>query len=145
MNQSKDMFWSRVEIDYNNSKPKFITQLRGKGSLQCRMQTILITVGKLRGCVRQIESLNPSGASEQDIITLVQHQPFKSKVVTSQSDSPTPESPTSASPRLYSFSLNITDDEVGGENLGASDTPNTKLESDVGASDAFTRRHMLQI
>ncbi|XP_020249883.1 uncharacterized protein LOC109827300 [Asparagus officinalis] len=31
------------------------------------MQTLLTAIGKMRGCVRQVENLNPSGASEQDI------------------------------------------------------------------------------
>ncbi|KAK3193403.1 hypothetical protein Dsin_024713, partial [Dipteronia sinensis] len=61
------MFWSRVETDYNNTKPENIGEPRGKRSLQCRMQTILNAVGKLRGCIRQMKSLNPSGASEVDI------------------------------------------------------------------------------
>ncbi|GAY36471.1 hypothetical protein CUMW_279740, partial [Citrus unshiu] len=31
------------------------------------MQSILAVICKLRGCIRQIENQNPSGASEQDI------------------------------------------------------------------------------
>ena len=34
------------------------------------MQSILAAIGKLRGCVQQIENQNPSGASEQDIVNL---------------------------------------------------------------------------
>ncbi|KAK3230266.1 hypothetical protein Dsin_002147 [Dipteronia sinensis] len=46
------------------------------------MQTILSAVGKMRGIIRQIESLNPSGASETDIITqakilLIQDNKYK--------------------------------------------------------------------
>ncbi|KAK2633729.1 hypothetical protein Ddye_028521 [Dipteronia dyeriana] len=67
--QSKDMFWTRVKADYNNI-PYFITELRNKRSLQCHMQTILTAMGKLRGCIRQIESLKPSGASEADIVSI---------------------------------------------------------------------------
>ncbi|KAL5549772.1 hypothetical protein UlMin_005003 [Ulmus minor] len=68
INQSSDYFWSRVELEDNSSKPVFLTQVRNKRSLQCRMQLIFKAVGKLRGCVRQIENMNPSGASEQDIL-----------------------------------------------------------------------------
>ncbi|KAL5557507.1 hypothetical protein UlMin_039743 [Ulmus minor] len=69
INQSKDQFWARIEYDYNNPQSEFtITQARPKRSLQFRMQVILTAVGKLRGCIRQIENLNPSGASEQDIL-----------------------------------------------------------------------------
>ncbi|KAK2662952.1 hypothetical protein Ddye_001526 [Dipteronia dyeriana] len=66
--QSKDMFWRRVENDYNNSRPSFITEVRNKRSLLCRMQTIPTSMGKMRGCIRQIERLKPSGASEADIM-----------------------------------------------------------------------------
>ena len=71
INQSKDQFWARIEYDYNNPQSEFtITQSRPKRSLQCRMQVILTAVGKLRGCIRQVENLNPSGASEQDIVSI---------------------------------------------------------------------------
>ncbi|KAK6158051.1 hypothetical protein DH2020_005365 [Rehmannia glutinosa] len=68
INQSKDHFWSRIEENYNTSKPYTTMQERIKRSLQCRMQVIMHAVGKLRGCIRQIEHFNPSGASEQDIL-----------------------------------------------------------------------------
>ncbi|KAK3183829.1 hypothetical protein Dsin_031115 [Dipteronia sinensis] len=149
--QSKDMFRARVENDYNNNKPDFITELRNKRSLQCRMQTIFSAIGKFPGCLRQIKTLKPSGASEADImnqakILLAQDNKYKygfkfehvwhilkdmqkfvdndiatlvsrresSHFVSSQEDSLTPESPTMAYPRLFSFSLNITSDDGGG-------------------------------
>ncbi|KAK3211680.1 hypothetical protein Dsin_016386 [Dipteronia sinensis] len=145
------MFWARVENDYNNNKPDFIIELRNKRSLQCRMQTILSAIGKFRGCLRQIETLKPSGASEADImnqakILLAQDNKYKygfkfehvwhilkdmqkfadndtatsearresGHFVSSQEDSPTPESPTMTYPGLSSFSLNITSDDGGG-------------------------------
>ncbi|KAK3218387.1 hypothetical protein Dsin_012357, partial [Dipteronia sinensis] len=116
----------------------FNTQLLGKRSLQCRMQTILTAIGKLQGYLRQIESLNPSGASEQDIIIRVkilltqyknykkgfkfEHvwpilkdiQRFKDNASATSTFQRQSESPTSASPGLSSFSLNIIDDDVGG-------------------------------
>ncbi|KAK3192948.1 hypothetical protein Dsin_024258 [Dipteronia sinensis] len=66
--QSKDMFWARVENDYNINKPDFIIELRNKRSLQCRMQTILSAIRKFQGCLRQIETLKLSGVSEDDIM-----------------------------------------------------------------------------
>ena len=69
-NQSRDAFWSRVEIEYNDSKPEFTTQVRPRRSLQKRMQSILNAISKLRGCVRKIENQNPSVASVQDIVSL---------------------------------------------------------------------------
>ncbi|XP_031258089.1 uncharacterized protein LOC116116137 [Pistacia vera] len=68
INQSSDQSWSRVELDYNSSKPVFLTQVQNKRSLHCRMQPIFKAIGKLRECIRQIENMNPSGASEQDIM-----------------------------------------------------------------------------
>ncbi|KAK2652249.1 hypothetical protein Ddye_012105 [Dipteronia dyeriana] len=150
--QSKDMFWSRVENDYNNSRPSFITEVRNKISLQCRMQTILTSIGKMRGCIRQIERLKPNGASKADIMnqakillsqdnkykhgfrfdhvwpilkdmekfadneteTQSPFQPETGHFVSSQEDSPTPESPTTVYPGLSSFSLNISSDDGEG-------------------------------
>ncbi|CAI9757599.1 unnamed protein product [Fraxinus pennsylvanica] len=58
-------------------KPASINQSRSKRSLQARMRVILNAVDKLRGCVRQVENFNSSGASEQDILyrakTLLTH------------------------------------------------------------------------
>ncbi|KAH9751355.1 NAM-associated domain-containing protein [Citrus sinensis] len=100
------------------------------------MQSILAAIGKLRGCVRQIENQNPSGASEQDIVLLTQDKKYNkgfkfdhvwhilkdiekfgddhsittpyfrrqsSEFVSSQSDSPALESPTSVSPVYHHF------------------------------------------
>ena len=58
-----------MEESYNNTIPLGVTQARSKRSLQLRMQIILTTVSKLRGCVRQVEYLNPSGSFEQDIVS----------------------------------------------------------------------------
>ena len=67
---SRDQFWTRVQECYNNTMLKGVTQVRSKKSLQTRMQTILSAINKLRGYIRQIEYLNPSGASEQDIVSI---------------------------------------------------------------------------
>ncbi|KAL5576878.1 hypothetical protein UlMin_018577 [Ulmus minor] len=121
INQSKDQFCARIEYDYNNSQLEFtITQSRPKRSLQCRMQVILTAVGKLRGCIQQIENLNPSGASEQDIKFASVNNPTSmfqrqfGNFASSQFESPTSESPISATPGLSDFSLNINNEEIGG-------------------------------
>ncbi|XP_031095136.1 uncharacterized protein LOC115999426 [Ipomoea triloba] len=44
------------------------TNIRPWRSLQTGMLNILVAVSKLRGCIRQIENMNSSGASEQDIL-----------------------------------------------------------------------------
>ncbi|KAK6131080.1 hypothetical protein DH2020_035175 [Rehmannia glutinosa] len=137
INQSKDQFWSRVAESYNSTKPYTIVQERNKRSLQCRMQVILHAVSKFRGCVRQIEILNPGGASEQDILNratelLIQDKKYKKGFkfdhvwpilkdienfanvggFSSQSDTQQPESPMAASPGLSSFSINLSDDNI---------------------------------
>ncbi|KAK2655980.1 hypothetical protein Ddye_009032 [Dipteronia dyeriana] len=148
--QSRDMFWTRVETDYNNNKPYFITELRNKRSLQYRIHTILTTIGKMQGCIRHIESLKPNGASEVDIMNQAKMllsqdakynhgfkfdhvcpilkdmqkfidnetatSPFQRETghfVASQEGSPTLESPTTASPRVSPFSLNMSSDDDG--------------------------------
>ena len=58
-----------MEESYNNKMPVGVTQARSKRYLQSRMQIILTAISKLRGCVRQVEYLNPSGASKQDIVS----------------------------------------------------------------------------
>ncbi|KAK2651452.1 hypothetical protein Ddye_011308 [Dipteronia dyeriana] len=115
------------------------------------MQTILTAMGKIRGCIRHIESLKPNGASEADIMNQAKMSlshdakykhgfkfdhvwsilkdiqkftdnetttsPFQRETghfVASQEDSPTPESPTMASPGLSQFSLNMSSDDGGG-------------------------------
>ncbi|XP_074561029.1 uncharacterized protein LOC141817248, partial [Curcuma longa] len=68
INQSKDQFWARIEKEYH-ADPNFVHCSRPPRSLQKRMLLMLGAVSKMKGCIRQIEHLNPSGASEQDILT----------------------------------------------------------------------------
>lgn len=68
--QSQDQFWSRVEEAYNKNKPENWTP-RNKRSVGSRMSTITSEVKKLNGCVRQIENMNPSGASNHDIVSIL--------------------------------------------------------------------------
>ena len=69
INQSKEQFWSRVETAYQ-ADGKFQNPSRPANSLRKRMQTINTAVSKVSGCVRQIERTNPSGASNEDIISI---------------------------------------------------------------------------
>nr|GMD16885.1 glutathione S-transferase T3-like [Ipomoea batatas] len=66
-NQPKQDFWTRIGLDYHQLLPANNTNIRPWRSLQTRMLNILTAASKLRGCIRQIENMNPSGASEQDI------------------------------------------------------------------------------
>ena len=68
INQSKDQFWARGESAYHSRE--FSSQPRPRRSLQTRMTTILAAVSKLRGCINQIENQNPSGASQEDIVSI---------------------------------------------------------------------------
>ncbi|KAL5741813.1 hypothetical protein ACOSP7_028545 [Xanthoceras sorbifolium] len=61
-------FWSRIETEYHKALPVHITIVRPWRSLQKWMQVIMAAIEKLRGCIRQIEYLKPSGASEQDVL-----------------------------------------------------------------------------
>ena len=65
-NESGNNFWARVESKYHKNG-KF--QPRPRRSLQTRMTTIIGAVAKLRGCINQIENKNPSGASQEDIVS----------------------------------------------------------------------------
>lgn len=65
--QSADNFWSRVEDAYNKSRAE--SEHRTRRSLQSRWQIIEKAVRKLLGCIRQIENMNPSGASDKDIVS----------------------------------------------------------------------------
>ncbi|KAL1225238.1 Glutathione S-transferase T3 [Cardamine amara subsp. amara] len=67
INQSGDMFWSRVKTEFDKSNIAR-TQERPRRSLQSRMSVLLTACSKLRGCINQIENKNPSGASDQDIV-----------------------------------------------------------------------------
>ncbi|XP_073139076.1 uncharacterized protein [Henckelia pumila] len=125
INQSKDQFWARVEEGYNSSKPNTV-QIRNKRSLQCRVKTILRQVGRLRGCIRQIEILKPSGASDEDILhrakDLFMQDPNYSKGFKfDHSETHTPETPLSVSEGLNSFTINLSSDENVGDT--SSDRP----------------------
>ncbi|XP_059289245.1 uncharacterized protein LOC132042733 [Lycium ferocissimum] len=43
-------------------------EYRNKRSLECRIKVIEKAIRKLNCCVRQVENLHPSGASDKDII-----------------------------------------------------------------------------
>ena len=71
-NQSRDKLWMRIETQYHADEP-FKNQPRPRRSLESRMGIILKAVSKLRGCVNQIVNKNPSGASEQDIVSIFKY------------------------------------------------------------------------
>lgn len=68
INQTKDKFWKRIAIAYHAIEP-FASQERPLRSLESRMGAILKATSFFRACVNQIENRNPSGASEQDIVS----------------------------------------------------------------------------
>ncbi|XP_074570432.1 uncharacterized protein LOC141827048 [Curcuma longa] len=102
------------------------------------MKTIIAAIFKLKGCIRQIEELNPSGASAEDIMNRAQmllvQDPnysklrvsnldmcrafFKSATTTAQADYSQSyklekDVYSSSSSRVSSFNLNITDSDSG--------------------------------
>ncbi|XP_020247920.1 glutathione S-transferase T3-like [Asparagus officinalis] len=66
-NQSRDTFWSRVEDRYNELQDQHF-EARTSRSVHSRMEIISNEVRKLNACLRQVENLNPSGASNEDIL-----------------------------------------------------------------------------
>lgn len=60
--------WEHIAQEYKQRLPAHISTNRPWRSLQTRWANISIAVSKLRGCIQQIEKMNPSGASEQDIL-----------------------------------------------------------------------------
>ena len=69
VNQSGDQFWSRVGDKFNNDMNAGWEE-NSKRSVQARIQAIEKEVRKLNGCIRQIENLHPSGASNEDIVSI---------------------------------------------------------------------------
>lgn len=69
-NQSSTEFWSRVEETYNERRLEH-WECRSNRSVHSRMDTISAEVKKLNGCLRQVEYMNPSGASEEDIVSIL--------------------------------------------------------------------------
>ncbi|XP_050222566.1 uncharacterized protein LOC126672655 [Mercurialis annua] len=67
MYQSSDTFWSRVWSKYNKEKNNGWEE-RTQRSVQARIQTIEKEVRKLNWCIKQIENMNPSRASNEDIL-----------------------------------------------------------------------------
>ncbi|KAK6151238.1 hypothetical protein DH2020_016170 [Rehmannia glutinosa] len=65
--QKREQFWNRVTEAYNANKPNSSVPDRTLRSIESRMQTILSTISKFKGCVQQVEYSKPSGYSEQDI------------------------------------------------------------------------------
>ena len=69
VNQSADHFWSWL-CDKFNIERNDGWEERSKRFVQARIQAIEKAVRKLNGCIRQIENLHPSGASNEDIVSI---------------------------------------------------------------------------
>jgi hypothetical protein len=70
-NKKKDKLWERISALFHERLPHVCTVKRSLKSLSCRMQLIMKAISKFRGCIRQVERLNPSGASELDIVSIL--------------------------------------------------------------------------
>ncbi|XP_073154055.1 uncharacterized protein [Henckelia pumila] len=141
-NQNKNQLWSRVAETYNSGKANSMADCSQR-SLQTRMQNMNSAVSKLNGCIQQVKYMNPSGASDQDIIDrakqlmtldrkykkgfafdhvwpllkdLEKFSNFSQRTQRTSSHSDTVlESPISSdNPELSSFSINLSDENVGG-------------------------------
>ncbi|KAL0668696.1 hypothetical protein Bca4012_031400 [Brassica carinata] len=67
--QSFDQFWSRVAAAYENGKDASWSK-RTKKSIHCRIQTTEKETQKLHACIKQCENIRPSGASNDDIVSI---------------------------------------------------------------------------
>ncbi|CAH9105573.1 unnamed protein product [Cuscuta europaea] len=65
--QTANDFWSRIEAKYNEHREQNYER-RNIRSFHSRMDIISTQAQRLNGCVKQVENLNPSGASEKDIV-----------------------------------------------------------------------------
>ncbi|CAN7021707.1 unnamed protein product, partial [Brassica rapa subsp. trilocularis] len=130
--------WEKIENSYNEKKECW--EIRSSRSLQGRMTTILYAIRNLKSCIIQVENLHPSGASEFDIMEkakklLIQDPKLKNgfkfdhvwllmkdipkftdNVNIGIQDTPNTEinisgSPTSKSPGVSSFSINLSSDD----------------------------------
>lgn len=68
VNQKNHALWERVAVAYNEGKDE--ERIRTGMSLQSRFSDLCSAVSKLRGHIRQIEHQNPSGASEEWIVSI---------------------------------------------------------------------------
>jgi hypothetical protein len=68
-NQKKETMWERIIVLYYQNVKEFGGEQRSQRSLESRWDLIKKVINKFRGCIRQIERLNPSGASELDIVS----------------------------------------------------------------------------
>ncbi|XP_065868206.1 uncharacterized protein [Euphorbia lathyris] len=65
--KDKGNTWRRVETAYN-AREQTKLKYRNWKSLECRYYKIEGAVKMLKGCLRQIEQMNPNGASDRDIM-----------------------------------------------------------------------------
>ena len=68
-NQSLGKLWKKIQKNYNEKKEE-CWEIRSDRSLQGRMNIILYAVRNLKNCIRKVENLNTSGASEFDIVSI---------------------------------------------------------------------------
>ncbi|KAG8372289.1 hypothetical protein BUALT_Bualt12G0050800 [Buddleja alternifolia] len=68
ISQTSDRSWARVTTIFNNSKNSSYAD-HGQRSLQCRYSDIEAGVKRLVHSIKHVESQNPSGASEQTIVS----------------------------------------------------------------------------
>ncbi|XP_019167859.1 PREDICTED: uncharacterized protein LOC109163563 [Ipomoea nil] len=60
--------WEHIAQEYKQMLPAHICTDRTSRSLNSRWANISTAISKLRGCIQQIENMNPSSASETDIL-----------------------------------------------------------------------------
>ncbi|KAK8960186.1 hypothetical protein KSP40_PGU006265 [Platanthera guangdongensis] len=72
-NQKEHKMCERISIIFHNKRPTTCSGQRTLKSLSCHCSLLASKANKFRGCIRQIEQRNPSGAFELDIISIYLH------------------------------------------------------------------------
>ena len=67
--QSSDRFWSRIEQSFNEEKLEH-WEVRTKRSMQARIQTIEKATKRLHACIKVVENMHQSGASNKNIVSI---------------------------------------------------------------------------
>ena len=69
INQTSDRLWSRIEEAFNRERLEH-WEIRTKRSIQARLDTIQKAARRLHACIKQIENMHQSGASNEDIVSI---------------------------------------------------------------------------
>ncbi|XP_055802201.1 uncharacterized protein LOC129871328 [Solanum dulcamara] len=155
--QKGDHFWGRVEESYNNAKEDS-WEYRNKRSVHCRIQLIERAIRKLNGCITQVENIQQAkslfrqdpnykkGFKFDHVWEMMKDfEKFKDKKVrnqgsffiSSESETPAPDSPIILSLNLSTFSLHLNEDITGNSTLSQRLSGVKKVKMKKKVDDGF--------